>query len=91
MKQLTTDAIPSGASGVIVVDRHKLARSTSKAVTPLQRWLTSRDGHHTPLDVRPHPDYVELTSAALAPLAALADVTTPELIRALRDLVTDRS
>ncbi|SDN14140.1 hypothetical protein SAMN04488074_13630 [Lentzea albidocapillata subsp. violacea] len=90
-RALARMAIPSGRSGVIEVDRHKLARSTSRAVKPLQRWLGIRDGHRTPLDTRPSPDFVELPPAALKHLAALAEVPIPELIRALRDLVTDRS
>lgn len=89
--RVTSSADTTGATGAIKIDRHKLARSATKEVAPLNRWLTIRTGHRSFCDVPPDPDVVVLPAAALQPLAELANCSTSQLVRVLRDLAVDRS
>lgn len=81
--------VPTSTTGLIAIDRRKLARSTDPRHHRLRQWLAARE---QPRSTAAHGSAgLELNRAALDPLAQLEGLTTPELIHALRDLHVDRS
>lgn len=91
LRRALEQLLPADATGAILLDRAGLEASIDPRLHRLKQWAASQNQQRQPESGEPAGAVVELPREALGPLAALSRITTSELVRALSDLVIERS